>query len=406
MRNFPFGGQTRIAYTQDPNLHALEVTDLEQRGRRTTAAFFSGTKPEYPRRMHCIQGSDAHRLSADPQRKKVLGIGERVTDVLLPEVSFEALKDLFMSNDFARTRPHRKKAEPAFDFIQAAREEGSNIVQDFHESMSVRGGRLYAILADVCAFANTNGGTLYIGLSADPRKPVSGISKVEQSIVQLEKEINSRISPPFNLAIDTHPTNGKRVIRVLVPRGDDPPYVLDDYKIYVRAESETGMAARDEIVGLVRRGKQEESPVGEQAAVVTDIQAEAVRKPQVETKQDLPPRTGVEVVEVEERNSVSYYTVRDLRNGNVVKNVTHKSARRLWHYAITQFDKILSDPSKSKVQWDGNFGIIQRVKQGKQYRYDLVQQTPSGSRYYFGVTEDGIHGPWKILVGQEDELGS
>ncbi|GAG38232.1 unnamed protein product, partial [marine sediment metagenome] len=108
MRNFPFGGQTRISYTQDLNLHALEVTDLEQRGRRTTASFFSGIKPEYPRRMHCIQGSDAHRLTADSQRRKILGIGDRVTDVLLPEVSFEALRDLFLSNDFARTRPHRK----------------------------------------------------------------------------------------------------------------------------------------------------------------------------------------------------------------------------------------------------------------------------------------------------------
>jgi hypothetical protein len=66
MRGFSFGGQTRIAYTQDPRLHALEVTDLEQSGRRNTAAFFSGTKPEYPRRMHCIQGSDAHRVNSDP----------------------------------------------------------------------------------------------------------------------------------------------------------------------------------------------------------------------------------------------------------------------------------------------------------------------------------------------------
>ena len=45
MRGFNFGGQTKIAYTQDPNLHALEVTDLEQKGSRTTATFFNGTKP-------------------------------------------------------------------------------------------------------------------------------------------------------------------------------------------------------------------------------------------------------------------------------------------------------------------------------------------------------------------------
>ncbi|MEZ4635042.1 MAG: hypothetical protein R2856_08730 [Caldilineaceae bacterium] len=37
MRNFPFGGQTKIAYTQNENLLALEVTDLENRSRRATA---------------------------------------------------------------------------------------------------------------------------------------------------------------------------------------------------------------------------------------------------------------------------------------------------------------------------------------------------------------------------------
>ena len=73
MRGFNFGGQTKIAYTQDLNLHALEVTDLELKGPRSTAAFFNGTKPEYPRRMHCIQGSDAHRLTIDAFRKKIWG---------------------------------------------------------------------------------------------------------------------------------------------------------------------------------------------------------------------------------------------------------------------------------------------------------------------------------------------
>ena len=83
MRGFNFGGQTKIAYTQDNNLHALEVTDLELPGNRTTSSFFNGTKPEYPRKMHCIQGSDSHRLSSDQNRRKVLGVGDRTTDIFL-----------------------------------------------------------------------------------------------------------------------------------------------------------------------------------------------------------------------------------------------------------------------------------------------------------------------------------
>ena len=196
MRGFPIGGQTKIAYTQDLHLHALEVTDLEQRGARTTAAFFNGTKPEYPRRMHCIQGSDSHRLTGDLQRKKNPGIGDRATEVLIPEVSFAALKELFTSNDFARTRPRRHKEEPAFDFIRVALEEGANIIQDFHESMTVRGGKLYEVISDVCAFANTNGGTLYIGLNEDPKKPVIGVPSPEQAMGQLEQRDQQPHQPP------------------------------------------------------------------------------------------------------------------------------------------------------------------------------------------------------------------
>jgi len=394
MRGFPFGGQTKIAYTQDVNLHALEVTDLAK-GRRSTQSFFSGTKPEYPRRMHCIQGSDAHRLEIEPQRKKNLGIGERATDVRLQKVSFEALKDLFISNDFARTRPHRQKAEPAFDFIQAAREEGANIVQDFHEGMTARGGKLYAIIADVCGFANTNGGTLYIGLTDNPRRPVAGVQSSEQAISQLDKEIEKRISPPLNCTIDGHTLNGKHIVRILVPRGDDPPYAVDDSKIYLRTEAETGLAVRDEIVGMVLRGRRE-TPL-----VPSPPESPVETTPEKDS--DVQPRIGVEVVSVEERGGVHYYTVRDLRNGNVVKNVTQKSARKLWHQAITRYSQLPEDLSKANIQWQGDLGILERHKRGKSVYYDLVQGLPDGGyRTYFGVTDDGLHGAWKQVVGIVD----
>ncbi|HEX2978826.1 MAG TPA: RNA-binding domain-containing protein [Anaerolineaceae bacterium] len=408
MRGFSFGGQTKIAYTQDPDLYALEVTDLELSSSRTTAAFFNGTKPEYPRRMHCIQGSDAHRLAADPQRKKNLGIGDRATEALLPEVSFEALKDLFASNDFSRTRPRRRKEEPVFDFIQAALEEGPNIIQDFHDSMTVRGGKLYAIIADICAFANTNGGTLYLGLLGESRKAPVGITDPEQSISQLEKEISNRISPPLHCTLDIHDVKGKKIIRVLVPRGDDPPYAVDDNKIYVRNETETGLAVRDEIVGLVLRGSKRHAPASVEppAAEIAEPQIkEGNDQPSSQSSEgeDISPRTGVEVLPPEERDGGHYFTMRDLRNGNVVKNVTRSSARRLWHYAIRRYQEIAANPEGNVVSWVGDYGMTRKYKQGKTTLYDLIQRTPQGNRYFFGVTDDGIHGPWKEVSGEVEE---
>ncbi len=382
MRGFDFGGQTRIAYTQDPNLHALEVTDLEKKGRRTTARFFDGSKPEYPRRMRCIQGSDAHRLTRDPDNPQHLGVGDRVTEILLPEVSFAALRAVFLGSDFTATRPYSPSTRAPFDHIQSAREEGPSIVQDFHERYTQRGGHLYAILSDICAMANTNGGTLYIGLSGDPQELPVGVNNPSQVVKTIREEVMRRITPPLDVTIDTQESQGKKIIRVIVPLGTDPPYAIDDNKIYVRSEAETGLAVRDEIVELVRR------------AMAPVVAQEEERHDRIE-----PPRTGVEIVATEERGGVLYHTMRDLRKGNVVKNVTRKSARKLWHYAITQKEDHPVDPGQ--LHWEGDLAVVRRRERRGQARYDLAQRENGQVRIYYGVTEDGIHGPWAKLVGLE-----
>ena len=413
MRGFPIGGQTKIAYTQDPNLHALEVTDLETQARRATAAFFNGTKPEYPRRMHCIQGSDAHGLTADTKANKKFGVGGRATEMFLAEVSFEAIKELLQGNDFARTRPHQEQRKGEFDFIQPAIEEGASIVQDFHQSMTVRGGSLYAIIADVCAFANTNGGTIYVGIDPNQKGKPAGISNPSSSVDKLRREISNRISPPLKAQVDAQVTQGVAVIRVLVPRGDDPPYAVDDNKIYVREEAETGLAVRDEIVQMVQRGTEVAEVDRSRPAVVAtrDRPTADVGREQLAAEVDsaIPaPKTGVEIVAVEEREGVQYFTVRDLRNGNVVKNVTETSARRLWHYAITEYLKLPKDVRKAASSWEGELGLLRTRGKGKSRRYDLAQTVNGSTRLYFGVTEDGVHGPWTELVKhmEKKDLGS
>ena len=62
-----------------------------------------------------------------------------------------------------------------------------------------------------------------------------------------------------------------------------------------------------------------------------------------------PPRTGVEIVTSEKRQGTIYHTVRDLRNGNLIHNVTKSSARKLWHYAITQAEEGPIDSQESSV---------------------------------------------------------
>jgi len=388
LRGLDFGGQTRIAYTQDRHLHGLEVTDLEKQGYRTTASFFSGRKPEYPRRMHCIQGSDAHRLNQHPKESNRLGWGDRVTEILLPDLSFDAIKAVFLGDDFSRTRPYRAAKAP-FDHVQAAREEGPSIVQSFHESMTKQGGRFHAILRDVAAMANTNGGTIYVGVKADPKALPLGITKPEEAMALFRTEIQRKITPPLDVEITTVVTHGRRVLQLSVPKGKDMPYALDETSIYLRQESETHAAVRDEIVTLIKQTlPKEPTSSQDEAGDETEDQMPAGIE---------PPGTGVHIVETVERKGTSYHTMKDLRNGNVVHNVTRSSARKLWRYAITQHE---SNPVQEEdVQWQGDLGLWKSSRRAGKERYDLVQRMPDGQMHvYYGVTEDGIDGAWRTFL--------
>jgi hypothetical protein len=252
MQGLSFGGQTKIAYTQDRHLHALEVTDLHlPRHRRSTARFFNVSKAEYPRQMHCIQGSDAHRLERDPKRESNLGIGDRATEMLLPEISFQALKDLFAGDDFTRTRPYVPIVEPA-DEITASRIEGNTATQVFHERLATKRDGSKHILRDVVAFANSNGGTIFVGLSPNTRRAILGVADADRAAGDLANEIEQEITPAIDVPIDIIPVDDQSLLALRVPSGPNRPHALTQGSIFVRDDAESRLATRDELVEMIQ----------------------------------------------------------------------------------------------------------------------------------------------------------
>jgi hypothetical protein len=399
MQGFPFGKQTKMDYTQDPNLHALEATDLENPGRRTTLRFFSGSKAEYPRRMHCIQGSDAHRLTRDPERETNLGVGDRPTEMLLPEASFTAIRELLQGKSFDYTRPARPATVGA-EFIREAQKQGDSSNQAFHERLATRRTKSNAVLKDIAALANTEGGTLFIGLKASQEADVAGVSKPENTLERLAEDVQNYVSPSLDISADAFEIDGKSVIVMSIPEGSEKPYTLGSGEIYVRRNDKTAIATRDDIVEMVRSSlidsDESSSRTSAEPQQAKPVASSNGRKPEV-PDDDIPrPNTGVEILETEERDGEKYYTVYDLRNEKVVPNVTRSSSRSLWRYAITQCEDNSFDPKK--VEWKGRFGVVGRRKQGNVYRFDLAYRENGSSRVFYGVTQKGLSNAWNEVI--------
>ena len=403
MRGLEFGGQTRIAYTQDQNLHCLEVTDLDKRGRYTTRRFFEGSKPEYPRPMRCIQGSDAHRLVRESPTSKYLGVGDRVTEIFLDSVSFDSVAAVLKNNDHSLTRPYSGPATP-IDFVLLAREEGPSIVQSFHKSTAQRGGHLNRILADVCAMANTNGGTIYVGLSPETTEKIAGVREPLKATDYLRTAIARHMRPEPEVTIDSLVSQGQTVMRITVSPGRELPYAIDDNRFYVRDDTETILAVRDEIVRLVeRRLIRDRRITANQDPIAIPAGSNEIPEPipvvvsvEIDQHNVSPPRTGVEIVASEDRDGTTYHTVRDLRNGNLIKNVTKSSARKLWHYAITQAEAGIPNPNE--LVWQVDIAFLQERRKDNYVWYDLAMRNTSGIHIYYGVTDSGLNEEWMSLV--------
>jgi hypothetical protein len=115
------------------------------------------------------------------------------------------------------------------------------------------------------------------------------------------------------------------------------------------------------------------------------------------------PHTGVEIVASETRQGITYYTMRDLRKSRLIQNVTRSSARRLWQYAITEYEEHPIDAAQ--VKWLGNIGLWKQMKRAGKERYDLCQRDAAGKIHaYYGVTDDGVHGPWRALFEGEEAV--
>lgn len=107
-----------------------------------------------------------------------------------------------------------------------------------------------SIARSITSLANTNGGTVIIGV--DERRRVHGVSDPRSALAAINRA--AQIVTPA-LLIEPHVVvhDGKELIVLDVPQGYDTPYIAADKQIVVRRGSKTAVATPDHAAELARR---------------------------------------------------------------------------------------------------------------------------------------------------------
>lgn len=102
------------------------------------------------------------------------------------------------------------------------------------------------LAAEIVAFANAEGGEIWLGIEDDGQR--SGLSRsYEQDVVNI---CRTAVIPPLQVVYEEIVVEGKTVARVTIPKGVDRPYYTSKNRYLVRAGTSKRTASREELIRL------------------------------------------------------------------------------------------------------------------------------------------------------------
>lgn len=124
------------------------------------------------------------------------------------------------------------------------------------EILELKGEVKSSLCKEIIAFANTNGGTIYIGY--DDNSNLIGVENAQKELDRISNMISDSIDPNliFNISMEIINEAGKDIIVIKVLKGTKRPYYLKSKGmtsegVYLRLGATNKEASRDEIVKMM-----------------------------------------------------------------------------------------------------------------------------------------------------------
>lgn len=126
--------------------------------------------------------------------------------------------------------------------------KGEDSTQQFKERVE----RVDSMAAEICAFSNSDGGTIIIGVSNDGE--IIGLTReeVDQLNQYISNACSQNIDPPVSVFTENIPYGDKVVVVIKVPRGINKYYTANGRDIWVKVGADKRRARREEIQRLLQ----------------------------------------------------------------------------------------------------------------------------------------------------------
>jgi len=447
--------QTRKDYFNTGQISAMEVKNPGH--QKQMAEVYGGGFAGYTAYAEIVMGSDAHllrRAETEKAAKSDLEIGERMTRFYLAGLCFAELRLALAPSEQKKGRYVRTGREEQDELGEVAR-SGPGRTVHFVGAMPTAPDDANAIeLAHaICSFANSEDGTIYIGMNPVPTdgefdiyQHTPGLSLADLGLDAGDGSVESHIHAFVQSAVDPPDVPltvackgvdiGGHVVELHVEKSLGGPYVCSiDGSVRVRADAGARPASSEDIQGLIadlvrssveeevleaasdqiesqkrsldaemarskaleERAQQAEDRERKERESVERLQRELHDSQAAAARRPIPrPHTGVQVVDHDYPAS-SY---RDLRTGHVGSRLNDE-VDGTWRIALSKFEHVEhQEPAWHPIDAEedpDHPGLYLRRDEGWVDIYDLTHSDPTRHRYFFSCRVEDLtkHEFWR-----------